>query len=69
MSFGPNIIEAYKKVGEYVGHILKGSLPKDLPVLFPERFELVINLRVAQANRIDIPASLLSRAEIVRTHP
>lgn len=69
MSFGPNIIEAYKKVGEYVGHILQGSSPSDLPVLFPERFELVINLRVAQANGIDIPASLLSRAEIVRTHP
>lgn len=69
MSFGPNIIEAYKKVGEYVGLILQGSSPEDLPVLFPDRFELVINLRVAQANGIDIPASLLSRAEIVRTHP
>jgi putative tryptophan/tyrosine transport system substrate-binding protein len=65
MSFGPNIIEAYEKVGEYVGHILRDTSPADLPVSFPDRFELVINLRVAQTNKIKIPASLLSRAEIV----
>jgi putative ABC transport system substrate-binding protein len=69
MSFGPNIIEAYEKVGAYVGHILRGASPADLPVSFPDRFELVINLRTAQrlSNKIKIPASLLSRAEIVRS--
>jgi putative ABC transport system substrate-binding protein len=67
MSFGPSIIEAYKKVGDYVGHILDGASPANLPVSFPDRFELVINLRVAQADRHAIPASLLSRAEFVRT--
>jgi ABC-type uncharacterized transport system substrate-binding protein len=67
MSFGPNIIEAYEKVGKYVGHILNGDKPGDLPVLLPDRFELVINLKVALANRIAIPASLLSRAEFVHS--
>lgn len=67
MSFGPSIIEAYKKVGEYVGYILDGASPANLPVSFPDRFELVINLRTAQADGHTIPASLLSRAEFVRT--
>jgi ABC-type uncharacterized transport system substrate-binding protein len=67
VSFGPSIIEAYKKVGEYVGYILNGASPANLPVSFPDRFELVINLRVAQADGHTIPASLLSRAEFVRT--
>jgi putative ABC transport system substrate-binding protein len=66
MSFGPNIIEAYEQVGEYVGHILDGEAPSDLPVALPDRLELVINLRVAHAEGIHIPASLLSRAEFVR---
>jgi len=67
MSFGPNIIEAYEKVGEYVGHILNGDKPGDLAVSLPDRFELVINLKVALANRIAIPASLLSRAQFVHS--
>ena len=67
MSFGPNIIDAYAQVGEYVGHILDGASPANLPVALPDRFELVINLRVAQAEGFKIPASLLSRAEFVRT--
>jgi putative tryptophan/tyrosine transport system substrate-binding protein len=67
MSFGPNIIEAYEKVGEYVGHILNGAKPGNLPVSLPDRFEMVINLRVALASRIAIPASLLSRAEFVHS--
>jgi putative ABC transport system substrate-binding protein len=67
MSFGPDIIEAYKKTGEYVGHILNGDKPWNLPVSLPDRFELVINLRVALADKINIPASLLSRAEFVHS--
>ena len=66
MSFGPNIIDAYEKVGEYVGHILDGEAPSALPVALPDRFELVINLRVAHAEGFRIPASLLSRAEFVQ---
>jgi putative ABC transport system substrate-binding protein len=67
MSFGANIIEAYRRVGEYVGHILDGATPGELPVSFPDKFELVINLRVAQADGPAIPASLLTRAEFVHT--
>lgn len=66
MSFGPNILDAYAKVGEYVGHILDGEAPADLPVALPDRLEFVINLRVAHTQGIHIPASLLSRAEFVR---
>jgi putative ABC transport system substrate-binding protein len=68
MSFGPNIFDAYAKVGEYVVRILEGARPSDLPIALPERFELVINLRRAYEphHRFDIPASLLSRAELVR---
>lgn len=66
MSFGPNILDAYEKVAEYVGHILDGEKPADLPVTLPTRFELVINVNVAYAAGFKIPASLLSRAEFVQ---
>lgn len=66
MSFGPSILDAYQQVAEYVGHILDGARPTDLPVSLPDRFELVINVRVAYADGFKIPASLLSRAEFVR---
>ena len=65
MSFGANIMEAYAKVGEYVGLILDGASPAELPVSFPERFEFVINLRVAHASGFAIPPGLLARAEFV----
>ena len=66
MSYGPHILDAYEQVAEYVGHILDGEAPSDLPVSLPDRFELVINIKVAHADGIKIPASLLSRAEFVR---
>jgi putative ABC transport system substrate-binding protein len=67
MSFGSDIIDAYEQAAEYVGHILDGDAPSDLPVSFPDRFELVINLRVAQKNAIHIPASQLCQASFVRS--
>ena len=67
MSYGPNILDAYEKVAEYAGHILDGEAPADLPVSLPDRFEFVINLNVAHAEGFKIPASLLTRAEFVRT--
>jgi putative ABC transport system substrate-binding protein len=67
MSFGPDIIDAYEQAAEYVGHILDGDAPSDLPVSLPDRFELVINLRVAQKNGIKIPSSLLCQADFVRS--
>jgi putative tryptophan/tyrosine transport system substrate-binding protein len=66
MSFGSNIIDAYEQAAEYVGHILDGDAPSDLPVSLPDRYELVINLRVAHKNDVTMPASLLCNADFVR---
>jgi ABC-type uncharacterized transport system substrate-binding protein len=66
MSFGPSILDAYDKVAEYVGLILDGASPADLPVSLPDRLELVVNMRTAHAEGFIIPASILSRAEFVR---
>jgi putative ABC transport system substrate-binding protein len=66
MSFGPSILDAYEKVAEYVGLILDGASPADLPVSLPDRLELVVNMRIAHAEGFTIPASILSRAEFVR---
>jgi putative ABC transport system substrate-binding protein len=67
MSFGSSIIEAYEQVADLTGQILEGKAPSQLPVALPRRFELVINIDVAYGGGFDIPASLLTRAEFVRT--
>ena len=66
MSYGPNILDAYEQVAEYVGHILDGETPSDLPVTLPDNFEFVINIKVAHTEGFRIPASLMLRAEFVR---
>jgi putative ABC transport system substrate-binding protein len=66
MSFGPNVMEAYTLVGNYAGRILRGEIPQNMPVTSPSKFELVINLTNAEQHDFHIPASLLSRAELVR---
>jgi putative ABC transport system substrate-binding protein len=65
MSYGPNLADLYRRVGDHVDKILRGAKPADIPVEQPTRFDLVINLITAQALSLDVPASVLARADEV----
>ena len=65
LSYGPDYVDTYRQAASYVDRILRGAKPGDLPVQFPTKFEMAVNLKTAKALGLEIPLSIRVRADEV----
>ena len=63
MSYGPDVVDLYRRSASYVDRILRGEKPGDLPVQFPTKFEMAVNLKTAKALGLAVPRSILVLAD------
>ena len=65
ISYGPDFVGQFRRAADYVDRVLKGEKPADLPVQAPTKYETILNLKTAKALGIEVPATLLARADKV----